>query len=308
MAILFTAAESALQDIGTMVKRYLSDLDIRIWPDVGNPDDITYIISTRTAPTEHYRNLPNLKAIFITAAGIDAIVNAPDLPDVPIVRGVNDDLSTGMAEYVAYHTLMFYRDFHTYAKQQQEQVWKHQKFALQKPTVGIMGLGAMGLACADTLKNLRFPLRGWSRTDKAIDGITTFAGIGQLPEFLSGCTIVACVLPLTDETRNILNKENLSHMPRRSYLISAGRGEHMVETDILELLDSGHLAGAALDVFATEPLPENNPLWTHPRVIVTPHIASITNYKSVCADIRQQIEAFENGQPLQNVVDIKRGY
>lgn len=308
MAILFTAAESALHDIGTLVKRYLPDLDIRIWPDVGNPDDIDYIISTRTAPTQHFNGLPNLKAIFITAAGIDAIINAPNLPNVPIIRGVNDDLSTGMAEYVAYHAMMFHRDFHVYAKQQQERVWKQQKFALHKPTVGVMGLGTMGLACVDMLQTLDFPVRGWSRTPKNIDGVTDFAGMDQLPEFLSGCDIVACVLPLTDETRGILNKDNLKHLPQGSYLISAGRGEQMVESDILDLLENGHLAGAALDVFEIEPLPENNPLWTHPNIILTPHIASITNYKSVCADIRSQIEAFEAGQPLRNVVDIKRGY
>jgi glyoxylate/hydroxypyruvate reductase A len=309
MAILFTANDYTRPQLAKLVVRFLGDLAVRVWPDIGHPDEIDYIVATGTAPTAHFQNLPNLKAIFLAAAGVDAIINDPDLPAVPIVRCVNDSLSSGMAEYVVYHVLKYHRNFHLFNQQQIEHTWKQ---ARHTPTadrvVGIMGVGEMGLACIDALKPFGFPLRGWSRTPKDINGVTHFAGLDALPDFLAGCSIVVCVLPLTDETRGILSRDNLQHLPHGAFLINAGRGGHMSEADIIALLNDGHLAAATLDVFPVEPLPVDHPLWSHPKVTITPHIASITDYAALCADIRAQIIDFENGKPLRNLVDRERGY
>ena len=309
MAILFTANDYTRAALSEKVRHFMAGYDLRFWPEIGNPAEVDYIIATGTAPTAHFQNLPNLKAIFLASAGVDAIICDPNLPDVPLVRCVNDTLSQGMAEYVLHYALTFHRNFHRYAAQQNEAVWKQLRGTLNRDrTIGIMGMGEMGMACIRLLQPLGFKLCGWSRTPKQIGGVTHFAGMDQLPDFMAQCDIIACVLPLTDETRGILNAQNLSHLPRGAYLISAGRGAHMVESDIITLLDNGHLAGAALDVFATEPLPADNPLWTHPNVIVTPHIASITDYGALCDTIKQQIANFENGLALENVVDRARGY
>ncbi len=309
MAILFTANDYSRDALAEKTKQQMAGYDLRVWPDIGNPDEITYVIATGTAPTAHFQNLANLKAIFLTAAGVDAIVATPDLPDVPIVRCVNGSLSSGMAEYVVYQTLKYHRDFHVYDRQQRDHVWRQHK---QRPAgqrvVGVMGVGEMGIACLDALKPFGFQLRGWSRSPKHIDGVTSFAGQAALPEFLAVCSIVICVLPLTDETRGILCRGNLRHLPQGAFVINAGRGGHMVESDIVALLDNSHLAGVALDVFPTEPLPAGNPLWSHPNISITPHIASITDFGALCADIKMQIAAVERGERLRNVVDLKKGY
>jgi glyoxylate/hydroxypyruvate reductase A len=308
MAILFSDKTYRRDKIYSLIKQYLPEHEVRLWPDVGNPEDIDYAIAWYPEPSS-LLNLPHLKALFLTSAGVDGPLADPTLPDVPIARCVNNSLSEGMAGFVAYNILQFHRQFYLYVQQQRDKVWQqHRQPSNASCTVGIMGMGEMGLACLQVLQPFGFTLRGWSRSEKHIDGITHFAGKDSLPDFLSGCDIVVCVLPLTDETRGILCSTNLKHAKQGSYLISAGRGAQMVEKDILDLLDKGHIAGAALDVFETEPLPTDNPLWSHPKVILTPHIASITDYAVLCEGIRQQIANFEAGLPLKNVVDRMLGY
>lgn len=308
MAILLTDATHRRDFILGLLQKHMSEYDIRRWPDVGNPDEIDYAIAWQPE-SGSLQNLPNLKALFLTSAGVDAALSVPDLPDVPIVRCVNHTLSGGMAEYVAYNVLKFHRGFDIYDQQQREGIWKQNRQpGASKCTVGIMGMGEMGLSCIQVLKPFGYDLRGWSRTPKDIDGVEHFAGDDELRPFLNGCHIVVCVLPLTAETRGILCTENLQHLPHGSYLISAGRGAQMVEDDILHLIGNGHLAGAALDVFETEPLPADHPFWSEPKISLTPHIASITDYKALCDDIKRQITEFEAGKPLQNLVDRVRGY
>lgn len=308
MAILFTDITHRRDTIYALVKKYMPDHDVRLWPDVGNPDEIDYAIAWKPVPNS-LQGLPSLKALFLTSAGVDATITDVTLPDVPVIRCVNTTLSDGMAEHVAYHVLKFHRQFHKYEQQQRDHSWVQ----LRQPgaphcTVGIMGMGEMGQACVRVLQAFGYTLRGWSRTPKNIAGVEHFSGDDALRPFLNGCHIVVCVLPLTDETRGILCTDNLQHLPVGSYLISAGRGGHMDADDILSLVGNGHLAGAALDVFETEPLPSDHPFWSEPNIIVTPHIASITDYAALCADIKEQMARHAAGQPFRNVVNRVRGY
>lgn len=308
MAILMTDITHRRDLIFSLLQKYMPEHEIRLWPDVGNRDEIDYAIAWKPEPGS-LQNLPHLKALFLTSAGVDAAIKDPTLPNVPVVRCVNETLSSGMAEYVAYNVLKFHRGFYAYDQQQRDGIWKQNRQpGAAKCTVGIMGMGEMGMACIDVLKPFGYDLRGWSRTPKTIEGVQHFAGDDELRPFLNGCHIVVCVLPLTAETRGILCTDNLQHLPIGSYLISAGRGAHMVEGDILHLIGNGHLAGAALDVFEIEPLPANHPFWQEPKIILTPHIASITDYEALCHDIKRQIAAYDAGQPLHNVVDRARGY
>ena len=178
----------------------------------------------------------------------------------------------------------------------------------QRPTVGVMGLGEMGEQVATKIHAFGYAVRGWSRTRRAIDGVECFAGNTEFDEFLRSVNVLVCMLPLTKSTRGILNVKTLSMLPRGAYLINAGRGEHMVEVDVLAALQSGQLAGALLDVFATEPLPADNPLWAHPNVIVTPHVAATTPIREACAQIVDKIERMERGEPVSGIVDRGIGY
>jgi glyoxylate/hydroxypyruvate reductase A len=308
MALLFSDSSYRCDKIFTALKAAMPGVDLRKFPDVGDRDEIDYaIIWYPTAGS--LQHLPKLKAIFAVSAGVDGVVNDATLPDVPLVRSVDPGLTQGMVEYVTYHALRYHRFLHLYEKQQREKIWKH--LPQHKPpnkTIGLMGLGEMGCACADTLRHLKFNLRGWSRTKKDLAGVACFHGTEQLPNFLSGVDILVNLLPLTAATRGILNRDAFNALPPGAFLINAGRGAHLNEDDLIAALDSGHLAGACLDAFPVEPLPPSSLLWEHPGITVTPHIASITDFASVSQNILSNIKDFESGKPLAGMVCRVRGY
>lgn len=287
--------------------------EVRLASDLGNRDAIEYACVWKP-PAGLLATLPNLRAIFSLGAGVDHLMGDPSLPDVPIVRIVDPDLTMRMTEYVVLHVLLHHRRMKLYEAQQRERVWKeHADPAASEVRVGIMGLGVLGQDAARALKALGFPVAGWSRTRKTIDGIETFAGTEELSPFLSRTDILVCLLPLTSDTRGFLNYGLFRALARDGALggpalINAGRGGLQVETDILRALDDGTLAGASLDVFEEEPLPATSPLWTHPKVYVTPHNAAQSDPRALVKYVLAQIERFERGLPLENVVNRSRGY
>lgn len=282
---------------------------MRIWPQIGEPADIDYALVWRPEPGL-LASLPNLKLILSLGAGIDHILADPSLPtEVPIVRLVDPYLSAAMSEYVTLQVLRMHRQDLDYQAQQRMGAWRElpQKNAGERP-VGILGFGAIGRDAATKLKALGFPVSGWTRRPRAIEGFSNFAGAAGLPDLLSASEILVCLLPLTTETEGILCARTFALLPAGAGLVNAGRGGHLVEEDLIPALDSGRLSAAALDVFRDEPLPADHPFWRHPRIMVTPHIAGITNPTTAAPIVLETIRRFEAGRPLVNRVDPARGY
>lgn len=284
---------------------------------LGEPFDrraVHYVASWKH-PEGSLAGLPNLAAIFSLGAGVDHLFADSRLPEVPIARVVDPDLTTRMSEYVVLHCLMQLRQQRRYDRQQRERIWDDDRFqpAAREVRIGIMGLGELGLDAARKLKVIGFDVAGWSRSAKTVDGLATFAGETGMAAFLARTDILVCLLPLTPETRGVLNRELLAKLARDGrlggpVLINAGRGGLQVEADILAALDAGELGAAVLDVFETEPLPQDSPLWSHPRVTVTPHNAAMSAPEAIAGLIAAQIRRLEAGEPLRNLVDPARGY
>jgi glyoxylate/hydroxypyruvate reductase len=256
----------------------------------------------------------NLKVIFNLGAGVDALMADNTLPDVPLVRVAVDDLTLRMTEYVVLHVLMHHRQDLYLRGSQRDRRWAPKvQWPAGAISVGLMGLGALGANAAAVLCRIGFQVSGWSRSPRQVDGVDCFAGRGELEAFLRQTDILVCLLPLTPDTRAILNRDLFSKLNRSSplgapVLINAGRGGLQDEADILACLDDGTLGAASLDVFVQEPLPADSPFWTHPKVVLTPHNAADTDADEISKYVAQQIAKFEAGGALENVVDRKRGY
>jgi glyoxylate/hydroxypyruvate reductase A len=309
MAILFRSPVDSAARWRNELMRLQPDLDFRAWPEIGDKAEIDYALVWRPEPGL-LASLPNLKLILSLGAGVDHILGDPQLPDkVPIVRLVDPYLSDAMSEYVALQVLRFHRCDLDYQAQQRAEIWRElpQKNAAERP-VGILGFGAIGQNAGRRLAALGFPVSGWSRRPHPVDKFATFAGAAGLAQLLAATEILVCLLPLTPETEGILCADTFAALPGGASLVNAGRGRHLVESDLTAALDSGRLAAAALDVFRDEPLPRGHPFWHHPRILVTPHIAGITNPRTAAAIVLDNIRRFEEGRPLLNQVDRARGY
>jgi glyoxylate/hydroxypyruvate reductase A len=309
MALLFRSTVDSATRWAGQLGRLMPGLEIRIWPDVGDPAQIDYALVWRPEPGL-LASLPNLKLILSLGAGIDHILCDPHLPaGVPITRLVDPYLTDAMSEYVVLQVLRLHRRDLDYRAQQQAGIWRElpQKNAGERP-VGILGFGEIGQDAGRKLAALGFPVSGWSRQQRTVAGFEIFAGPASLPQLLARTEILVCLLPLTEETQGILNARTFAALPRGACLVNAGRGAHLVEEDLIPALDSGQLSAAALDVFGEEPLPPGHPFWQHPRILVTPHIAGITNPQTAAPIILDNIRRFEQGRPLLNQVDPARGY
>jgi glyoxylate/hydroxypyruvate reductase A len=254
--------------------------------------------------------LAHVKAIFLTGAGVDALMKFGDaLPPVPIVRLGDAGMAEQMAEYVAYATLRYFRRFDDYELQARQGIWnplpRRDKADF---TVGVLGLGRLGMPVLRTVRQLGFPVRGWSRSARDLPGVECFACMESLDDFLSGTQVLVCMLPLTPETTNLLDRARLSRLPRGAYLVNVARGAQVAEPDLLALIRSGHIAGATLDVFRNEPLPAPHPFWSEPRITITPHISAITLREEAVQQIVAKIERLERGEAIDDVVDRARGY
>jgi glyoxylate/hydroxypyruvate reductase A len=287
---------------------------IHTWPElVVDPADIHYAC-VWNPPPGLLAGFPNLKAIFSLGAGADEILADPKLPDVPVVRVVDSDLTMRMTEYVVLHVLMHHRRQRLYDAQQRERLWReHDQPAASEVSVGMMGLGVLGTTAAWMLHRIGFKVVGWSRTQKTLPGIETFHGPAGLETFLRRSEILVVLLPATPATRGIINLDNLRRLKfsgalRGAYLINAGRGSLQVDADILSALEEGTLSGATLDVFPGEPLSVASPLWDNPKVTITPHNAAQAVPQTIVINVLRQIDRVEFGIALENVVDRERGY
>lgn len=281
--------------------------------DGHDPSGVHYAATWKHSPGSllHY---PGLRAIFSLGAGVDHVFADKNLPDVPVVRVVDADLTMRMSEWVLLHVLMHHRQQRMYDWQQGERIWEDDRFqpAASAVRVGVMGLGVLGGDAARKLKMTGFDVAGWSRQQKTIEGIECFAGDGR-DAFLARTDILVCLLPLTPETRGILDAGLLARLARDGrlggpILLNAGRGGLQVEADILAALNEGVLKAATLDVFEREPLPQDSPLWTHPAVTISPHNAAASEPEAIVAAVVRQIAALERGGVLTGVVDQGAGY
>jgi glyoxylate/hydroxypyruvate reductase A len=284
------------------------NMPFHIWPDVAEIEAVRYAL-VWNPPPGLLGKFPNLTAVLALGAGVDGLLADPTTPDVPIVRLLGAGLAPQMAEYALYAVLHFHRAMPEYHAQQAKSAWRPFAPVLSSQwTVGVMGTGVIGGLIATNLVALGYDVRGWSLSGTRIDGVESFAGDAQLASFLSGSRVVVNVLPLTDKTAGILGARTFMSMPTGSYVVNIGRGGHLIEGDLLAALDSGHLAGAMLDVFNEEPLPAMHPFWSHPRVVVTPHIAGLTVASEAEAQVIENVKRMERGESPVGVVDRDRGY
>jgi glyoxylate/hydroxypyruvate reductase A len=291
-----------------------ADRRVLLLPDPApDPAAVHYAAVWKPAPGE-LAAFPNLRVIFNLGAGVDALMADSSLPEVPLVRVAVGDLTGRMTEYVVLHALMHHRQELYLRASQREKRWQPKsQWPAGAVSVGVMGLGTLGSDAAEVLRRIGFRVAGWSRSARRIEGIECFHGEAQLEAFLRRTDMLVCLLPLTPDTRQILNRGLFAKLNRDGpmgapVLINAGRGGLQNEPDILACLDDGTLGAASLDVFGNEPLPADSPFWTHPKVVLTPHNAADTDPDEISKYVARQIERFEAGGRLENVVDRGRGY
>ncbi len=273
-----------------------------------DPAEVRFLM-TWTFPVDLATRYPNLELIFSTGAGIDQVVKAELPPRARLVRMVEQGLTTMVRDYVVMAVLALHRDLPAYLDQQRRQVWKERSFVWpDERRVGILGLGELGRTTAEALRPFGFQIAGWSRNPKTLEGVTCHHGADGLQTMLAESDILVCLLPLTDETRGILNADLFARLPTGAALVQAGRGGHLDQEALLDALDAGHLSGAFLDVTTPEPLPEGHRLWSHPRVVLTPHIAGHTRSETAAAATVENVRRRLEGQPVNGLVDPQRGY
>ncbi len=287
------------------------NLDIRWWDDPAvTPDQVDYVLVWEPDPGR-LAAMPNLRLVLSNAAGVDHITRDPDWPaHLPLVRMGGEETGQRMGEYVCLACLALLRDFRRIVLTQAAERWEYFETlrCAQDVRVGIMGMGNLGARAAEMLSGLGFQVAGWSRTPKLLPGVESFAGAAQRDAFLRRSDILVCLLPDTPETRGAICAETIALLPPGAAVVNAGRGGHVVLDDLVAALDSGHLTGAMLDVFTPEPLPPGHPAWSHPRIIVTPHVASLATRGARARYAAEAIRRFEAGEPLPNVYDPVKGY
>lgn len=285
-----------------------SDLvgQIHVWPTNADLSNVEVLFVWKPLAEGVIDKLPRLKWISSLGAGVDHLMGDPQIPShIPMTRIVDPFLARDMTNYVIMGLMMSQRSMLTHLKNQKATHW--QRITYKPLKVGVMGLGALGRHLAERLVILGFEVYGYSRTQKDIESVTCFDQSG-ISEFLSNCEVLINLLPVTPETTDILNQKLFDQLPDGAYLINVARGNHLVEQDLIDALDSDKLSGALLDVFRNEPLPEENPLWSHPKVTITPHVASVTTPVSAISLLLKNLSLLQNEQELLHTVDLERGY
>jgi glyoxylate/hydroxypyruvate reductase A len=307
LKILFQSADADAQASLDLLARQLPQAHFDLWPRASS--EAHDVAVCWKPPPEFFRGR-RFRAIFNMGAGVDALLQDPELPaNTPIFRLEDAGMAEQMEEYVAWAALGYLRNMDVYARQQKRAEWTQlDPRPRENFCIGIMGLGLLGQRVARYLRAMGFPVRGWNRSERSIDGVTCHAGEQGLDEFLAGTQMLVCMLPLTPETKGLLNRALLAQLPRGAYLVSIGRGLHLVEADLLEALDSGHLAGALLDVMPQEPLPADHVFWNHPLITVTPHISAQTLMEASMRQIAEKIGAFMRGEAVSGLIDRNKGY
>jgi glyoxylate/hydroxypyruvate reductase len=280
--------------------------NVSVWKDGDAPADYAVVWMP---PQTFFDQQKALKAVFNIGAGVDALLQKRIAPRTLIVRLDDAGMAVQMAEYVCHALIRHTREFDIHSAHMQAGQWTFREpLPRSSFPVGILGMGVLGSRVAKAVAQFEFPVHGWSRSPKSIDGVRCFSGTNALPEFLASTRVLVNLLPLTPETENILNRTTLSQLQSGAYLLNVARGRHLVEDDLLHLLASGHLAGATLDVFRTEPLPAAHPFWNHPKITLTPHTAAQTLRDVSIAQIARKLAALEQSQTIEGIVDVQKGY
>lgn len=306
---LFTGSESNHLWLAEF-ERQFPHLKVQDWQNVVDTQAVEYGIVWQ--PSEaFFQRFPNLKAVFNLGAGVDAILSNPAVPEqVQIIRIEDGGMAQQMNEYFSYFLLHYYRDMDLY-QQQQQQHSHWQVHAVKSPKqfrVGILGLGQLGSQLADHLQAYGFDIAGWSRSNKQLQGVTTYSGDEQLQAFLQRTDALCCLLPLTPATEGILNHHNLSQLPKGAVVINGARGGHLVAQDLINLLDSTHLRGAVLDAFEQEPLDPQHVFWQHPNILLTPHCAAQSEHQVCVQQIGNKLKAISSNQPITGLINRTTGY
>lgn len=308
MTFLFLSQADRVPVFRDAFSRALPQLRFCADAEAVDPAEVRFLM-TWNFPPDLATRYPNLELIFSTGAGIDQVIGVPLPPKARIVRMVEPGNTSLVRDYCVMATLALHRDLPGYLQQQRDRRWAGRGFKwADQRRVGVMGLGEMGQATLAALRPFGFGLSGWSRSRKSLDGVRGHHGAGGLSGFLADCDILICLLPLTAETRGILCADLFAQLPQGAALVQAGRGGHLVQDDLLTALDSGQLSAAFLDVTTPEPLPDSSPLWSHPRVILTPHIAGNTRAASAADATIQNMRLHFDGRDPIGLVDPARGY
>lgn len=290
-----------------LLREAAPELEVVVWPDPAFRE--AEVAMCWNAPAGVYAQMPRLRLVHSIAAGVDNVVAGQDLRGLPVCRVVDPKLAEGMVQYVLWSVLHFHRRLDLAQANQRARIWQRPPLqAASECCVGLMGLGQLGTPIARALLGLGYAVNGWSRSAHALDGLTLYRGAEALAAFLAATDVLVCVLPLTEATRGILNRDTFAALPRGAAIVNCGRGEHLVVPDLLAALDRGQLRGAVLDVFAHEPLPADDPLWAAPGVVVTPHMATMASSSVVAQQVAQNVRRLIAGEPLVNQVDPGRGY
>jgi glyoxylate/hydroxypyruvate reductase A len=306
MKIAFCCTDTSADAWLAGLRAALPGADVTLWQPGAPQADYAVVWAP---PQQFLDEQPLLKALFNIGAGVDALLKLTLPPQTQVVRLDDAGMSVQMAEYVCHAVIRHFREFDGYEADMARGKWSFRKPRSRMDfPVGILGLGVLGERVAKAVSQFDFPVNGWSRTPKSLPGMQCFSGIEQLDAFLQASRVLVCLLPLTAETRDILNHRNLSHLQPGGYVINVARGAHLVDDDLLSLLNSGHLAGATLDVFRTEPLPHTHPFWQHPHITLTPHTSARTLRTESIAQIAGKIAAMQRGEPVAGRVDPQRGY
>ena len=288
------------------VQAALPEATVSIWAPGAPQADMAIVWAP---PQAFIDEQPGLKALFNIGAGVDALLKLRLPPALQVVRLDDAGMSVQMAEYVCHAVIRHFREFDVYDEDAQTGRWSFRKPRSRADfAVGVMGLGVLGERVAHALQVFEFPVNGFSRSPKSVEGVRCFAGREQLGDFLRASRVLVNLMPLTPETENLLNRQTLSQLQAGGYVVNVARGRHLVDDDLIALIDSGHLAGATLDVFRTEPLPPEHPFWRHPKITVTPHTSARTLREQSIAQIVGKMQALQRGEPVRGVVDPQRGY
>ncbi|RDV14225.1 glyoxylate/hydroxypyruvate reductase A [Pontibacter diazotrophicus] len=291
------------------LKERRPELDLRIYPEGTHREDVEFALAWNH-PLGAFKEYPNLRCISSMGAGVDHILKDPELPEAAIITRITDpNLAKDMAEFTVALVMNHVRGLSSYKIAEQRQSWEPKRYLrTEDVTIGVMGVGVLGTYVARHLNEIGFKVNGWARTAKEIEHVEVYVGQDGLDAFLAASDILICLLPLTKETANILNKDTFRKLPEGAFVINVARGEHLVEQDLIGMIDEGHLAGASLDVFREEPLPKNHPFWEHPKINITPHIASITNPATAVSQILDNYDRLKKDEPLTGTVSLTKGY
>jgi glyoxylate/hydroxypyruvate reductase A len=304
--IIFCCTNTAPEPWLAGLRAALPQAQVEPWQPGASPADYAVVWQP---PQQFFDEQPQLKGIFNIGAGVDALMNLRLPQQAVVVRLEDAGMAVQMAEYVCQAVIRHFRELEAYATDMRAGHWTYYKPRLRSDfPVGVMGLGVLGARVAQALAQFEFPVKGWSRSPKLLDGVRGFNGAAQLDAFLAASRVLVNLLPLTNDTSNILNRERLSRLQPGGYVINVARGAHLVDEDLLALLDSGHLAGATLDVFRTEPLPPAHPFWRHPKITLTPHTSARTLRETSIAQIASKLMALQRGELVAGLVDVGRGY